>query len=131
MEQFRNHGLSDPKLYEQPAYVAFDKKVAALTKPGTVVTERQFLDLAKEAVNVKKVLPMLRADIAYDMVCLGSCLETYEYNVKEPEGVVKEVWDLFADLEVPDGHVVSPEAAERDDFSEVDEKWQRIESLIS
>jgi hypothetical protein len=75
--------------------------------------------MGAEAITLKKKLPELREDIAYEMVCVGSSLEE-DQNV----GIVAEIQGLFMGLEIPDERVYVG------DGLSVQQQWDRLELLL-
>lgn len=120
----------DPQLYKRPAFQTFWDHIDALKTSQESIGDDTYLALAREALAVKKLLPDLRADIAYEMVIAASMNDWPSDEKRGSSPVVSEIADLFADLEIPDAHVVTEEAYERGDFSEVQQKWDRIEELL-
>lgn len=111
--------IDDSGLYETPEYKAFCDKADMLYLSGKTITSGQFLAMGAEAIALKKKPPELRADIAYEMVCVGSWIEEGQ-NV----GIVTEIQSLFMGLEIPDEHVYVG------DGLSVQQQWDRLELLL-
>jgi len=130
MKYISNDEPLNPAVFKLAGYVDFYAIIYELCEDvWQPLTYDQYAALAKRAIRLKKQHPILRAVIAYDMVCVGAELEgEHSHDSNHP---AKILWDLFADLEVPDRHVVSKEEADRGDFSKVERKWQQIEDLVT
>jgi len=76
---------------------------------------QRYIQLAKQAVNLKEQYPDYREIIAQSMVDAGSKLDS--------ESNLDALKDYFYQLELPDAHM------DRSDGLNVDQKWNRIVEL--
>jgi hypothetical protein len=102
--------------FQDQRYINFTKKIDSLK--DYELTRSEFLEASREAIELKDAIPSLRADIAYEMVCLDSRLK------KNLGADIDEIRGYFADLELPDAHVDTRELS-------VEQQWERLRKALN
>lgn len=101
------------------SFARFKLQTDMLSSREKPVSEKEYFELAREAVLLHDKQPSLSDIIAYQMVCVGS-------NLKTPcSEAVTETLDWFTDLEVPEAHV------DTTGFSTPQAKWDRIREVAN
>lgn len=89
------------------------------------ITEKEFLDVAKQAIAAYREDPENREEIAYDMTGLWIVTEEKMGEQYTEETAIADIGSDFAGLELPD------RVADIGDYDSVDDKWKGLDQKIN